>query len=208
MATQAQYQANNLTDIKREALINRDLEALANIVTFEKDNRARTYYYKRTGEDCIRTKEGLAIDLETLGIDFYRVWERFWCFEFAYLLENHQAEPGSLMRDITDKPGYRDLSKIILEIPDETVFPIPEDFDWIATSKAYLADRSALPVERRLDGHRFYKIVHYVKNRPYDQGLTLISAENLTQEQIDAIAEQSNTHDNETSKNPYGIPFK
>lgn len=208
MATTNQYRSNNLTEIKREALINRDVEALANIVSFEKDNRARTYYYKRAGEDCIRTKDGLAIDLETLGIDLHKVWEIFWCFEFAYLLENHQAEPGSLMRDITDKPGFRNLTKVILEIPDETPFPIGEDFDWIASSKEYLGRTNILPVERRLDGHLFYKIIHYVKNRPYDQGLTLVSVENLTQEQIEAIAEQTNTHSNEATRNPYGIPIK
>jgi len=188
------YQSNRLSDIKRQALINRDIDALTSIVSFEKENQARTYYYKRTGEDCIRTKEGLAVDLESLGTELHKVWEIFWCFEFARLLENYKAEPGSLMRDIFDRPGYRDLSKIILEIPDEgPEFPIPDDFDWIATSNAYLANKRALPIERRLDGHRFYKIVHYVKSHPYDQGLTLISSENLTQEQIEAIADQDDT---------------
>jgi len=192
MATPAPYQTNDLTALKREALLAKDIETLTNIVGFQKDNRNRTYYFKRTGEDCIRDRQGLAVDLETLGIDFHKVWEVFWAFEFCYLLENYQAQPGSLIRYITDKPGYRDLSKIILEIPDELPFPIPDDFDWTATSKAYLAS-NPIPIERRLDGHRFYKIVHYVKNRPYDQGLTLISTENLTQEQIEAIAEQTTT---------------
>jgi hypothetical protein len=207
MATQTQYQTNDLTALKREALLAKDIETLANIVGFQKDNRNRVYYFKRAGEDCIRTSEGLDVDLESLGIAFHKAWEVFWPFEFWYLLESHKSKPGSLIRDITDKPSYRDLSRIILEIPDDLAFPIPEDFDWMATSREYLTNNPE-PTERRLDGHKFYKILHHIKGRPYSPGLTLISVENLTQEQIEAIVEQSNTQDNETSQNPYGIPVK
>ena len=45
------------------------------------------------------------------------------------------------------------------------------------------------PTSRRLGGNRFYKVLHYLKAKPYDQGLTLVSVANLKNDEINAIIE-------------------
>lgn len=129
--TTKQYQTNDMTSLKREALVNKDVETLQSIRAYDEHLKSRRYFYVRENEDLIRDNHGLEIDQSELPFPKDENSLHFATVGMVHALTSEEDQPGDLMRDI-HFVMHRDLktSAVILEVPLETVFPVLGGFGW------------------------------------------------------------------------------
>jgi len=128
----AEYLTNDLTEFKRAALINMDMDLVKDLGKYMENSKGYHVYYARVSETVIRNREGIEVDISSLRIPIDEISFHFWNVGFPWLLtsESNKDKPGDLYRLVTSPYTPHERKTIIKEVPDETTFPLPVLFDW------------------------------------------------------------------------------
>jgi len=143
-------------------------------------------------EDTIRDKTGAIIDIETLPLPRWKVFGIYLPIQAAILKSKWIKQPGELYKSINKEIDDRDLSVIILEVPDEITFPLPANFDWEGYCLNWL---KSFDYEYRLESrHKLsgMQATIFSLATPKEPNKTLVffPAEQLTESEIEEMMEK------------------
>lgn len=142
------YQSNSMTDLKKEALVNGDVECLKKIKAAEQHSEKVRHLYVLENEDFIRDRNGIPVPFESLRFPYGTAGLHFVDLYFiGRCLSLIPDGPSDLHREInfTAKGGLADF--ILFEMPTGTEFPLPQEFGW----SAWLEMCRALPENQKED---------------------------------------------------------
>lgn len=127
------YIANDLSELKKVALLNKDIDFLRKIVRFEKRKPAPIYYMHET-ETVIRNWKGEVIDPETLTKDPFDLAFNFIEITVGWYLQKMPVKDTDLYDEVNSdnrRDGIDTFFKFyIRELPKDVSFPLPEGFNW------------------------------------------------------------------------------
>jgi hypothetical protein len=160
------YESNNLIELKREALIIKDIETLRLIRDYE---QSLCLYYKRSSEDCLRDRSGNMVELS------HSIFTLLTAFRSLDVQSTANNKPGSLIASI--RGGSAGL--MIIEIGENTAFPI------VGTPTPAGSPTDQLR-PRQISGVTFFQVT---------PDLIFLSADQLTEAQLTEYLEiTENTH--------------
>ncbi len=146
------YESNSIDNLKREALINRDVDTLKNIKEYDKLRKGRVIYYCLENESVIRDSNGNEISPDQLPFPQDETSLHFLSLDMGKVLKRQLEKPGDLQADISfiSKTSH-DFTVTIRELPEGTKFPIPNDFNWFEICEQHITKDQPIDHHRRLN---------------------------------------------------------
>lgn len=133
------YITNSLKALKGEALTRQDIPTLRMIKDYDHRHEIEQRYFVRELETSIYDAQGNEIDPASLPFSQDELSMHFYGITTAITYKRMPDRDGDLMRDIefTVKQSS-EWSAMILEVPANTIFPVPGTFGWwLTTCNAY-----------------------------------------------------------------------
>lgn len=127
-----EYLSNDISDLKRAALVNKDLDLLRALDKSIKRSKGWRVLYARLDESLVRDETGALVPIESIGVSRYDMPFHFCSIAFAPGLKNPALgwPEGHLYFSLTLSQEERMSKLIIYELPPATEFPLPDSFGW------------------------------------------------------------------------------
>lgn len=125
------YPAKTISELKKVALVSKDIDFLKKIVSYEKRKPTPIYYMHET-ETVIRNWKGDIIDPETLATDPFDLAFNFTDITVGWYLHRLPAKETDLYDEVNMHSRHnKDFFKFyIRELPKDVSFPLQRGFNW------------------------------------------------------------------------------
>lgn len=127
-----EYLSNDINDLKRAALVNKDIELLRALDKSIKRSKGWRVLYARLDESVLREASGEIVRVDSTGLDDYDFALNFFRVGYAPSLKNPSSgwPDGHLYRSLNSSSTIQTPKVAVYELPPDTEFPIPEAFGW------------------------------------------------------------------------------
>lgn len=147
------YSTNDLASLKREALVAGDIETLKTVKMYDTHRASRQFFYARENETIVRDRLGSEILISSLPFDQDEISLHLIDINMGKALPHMADKPGDLSRDISLFTQTRcNAAVIILEVPGETDFPLPDSFNWLEMCKGQQIRKYSTRHRTRMNG--------------------------------------------------------
>jgi len=152
-----EYLSNSERDLKRAALVNKDLDLLRAITDYDEFTEDYDFFYVRENESVIRDRTGNVVTSDMLPYPQEEASLHLMTITCGQIMAMMPDEPGDLVQEIqfVNKSGNR-WRGMILEVLPDTEFPLPESFDWFAMCAANPRRKYPGGHQRRLNGYSWH----------------------------------------------------